>query len=454
MQKNRISLFLALACLLLVTLACERSLRYPQTALTSTPSISPTLPYSSTRAETISPVPSPTPLSAPLPAPGGSPTEEQLPTATIYTGTPDASGAQLLYTTVGTCEVRAVSISGGDSRSLTVKPVSDCTEARLSPDGTRLAYIRQPDRQAIEVVNVDGSGQAVLIPIPGYEGLARTVWSVRWSPDGRTLALVATGYADDGNGNPLLWDFAGFLYTVPATGGELTRINNAGIEPQAAGKLFWSPDTRWILVQDDRSPADDLEILPLAYSTVDSHLAWIAYNEWTTQSTVEHYDWSPDGRFITYLYQGLPPAPDLPADAPWDASYLILVDMNTYDPAREGIMVDRKTIPLPVPSNPARTWALPFGARWSPDGKSLLLYGGETPGLVIAGPDGTVRNSVLALQNMPSLAGWSPDGGWIYFVEPEKTGGAGGTLNIVRPDGSDLRTLALGLDNGPVIWKK
>ncbi len=97
----------------------------------------------------------------------------------------------------------------------------------VSPDGSKLAMILSksgsPD---LWVSNLDGSGLKQLTRTKGAEA------SPTWSPDGRTICFVS----DDG-GRPS-------LYTVPAGGGEMSRLKTGGVvhctEPD------WSPDGKWI----------------------------------------------------------------------------------------------------------------------------------------------------------------------------------------------------------------
>ena len=63
------------------------------------------------------------------------------------------------------------------------------SDAAFSPDGTRIALIQstaQADRDNVVVVGVDGSNPVVVTPQP----LLGLTW-VDWTPDGRSVALVA-----------------------------------------------------------------------------------------------------------------------------------------------------------------------------------------------------------------------------------------------------------------------
>lgn len=97
----------------------------------------------------------------------------------------------------------------------------------ISPDGSKVAMILSksgsPD---LWIANLDGSGLRQLTRTKGAEA------TPTWSPDGRTLCFVS-----DDPGRPT-------LFTVPAAGGEMTRLKVGGVvhctEPD------WSPDGKQI----------------------------------------------------------------------------------------------------------------------------------------------------------------------------------------------------------------
>ncbi|HSL32490.1 MAG TPA: hypothetical protein VK871_02510, partial [Candidatus Limnocylindrales bacterium] len=90
--------------------------------------------------------------------------------AVAYTA--EAAGARQLFT---------LPLRGGYPTQLTAseKPVSD---PQWSPDGRRLAYLRD---NALRVVEVDGSRDVIVTSHPAG------VTSPRWSPDGRRLSFIS-----------------------------------------------------------------------------------------------------------------------------------------------------------------------------------------------------------------------------------------------------------------------
>lgn len=117
---------------------------------------------------------------------------------------------------------------GTDLRRITSNPGGDDIPGDYSPDGTQIVFLRiDPDRregrnQALFTTEIDGSGAVRLTPWGGSEE------SGKWSPDGATI-LFARG---------------GVLYTVPAHGGDISRIRLG--RRGGAFDPVWSPDGRKI----------------------------------------------------------------------------------------------------------------------------------------------------------------------------------------------------------------
>ncbi|MGH2583831.1 MAG: prolyl oligopeptidase family serine peptidase [Dehalococcoidia bacterium] len=101
-------------------------------------------------------------------------------------------------------------------------------DAQISPDGSRVAYVRQGVdpatdgyRSAIWIAPVDGGGSTQFTT-----GTKRDT-APRWSPDGSRLAFLSDR------------DDTSQLYVIPAAGGEPKRLTNL---PDGAGLPVWSPD--------------------------------------------------------------------------------------------------------------------------------------------------------------------------------------------------------------------
>jgi dipeptidyl aminopeptidase/acylaminoacyl peptidase len=75
-----------------------------------------------------------------------------------------------------------------------------------------------------------------------------------------------------------------------------------------------------------------------------------------------------------------------------------------------------------------------FPASWSPDGSRLAHYGSDG-GIWVMAADGSAQARIADGWSVD----WSPDGEWIAF---RSDGDGEARLRIIRPDGSDARTLA------------
>src|SRR5512146_386371 len=119
-------------------------------------------------------------------------------------------------------------------------------ESRISPDGSRIAYVVQgmdresyEYRRAIWVIPAEGGEPRRLTAGPNDH-------SLRWSPDGRSLAFVRSparptpphtkAERDKGAGQGQIW-------ILPLGGGEPTQLTSMRY---GAGTPTWSPDSKTI----------------------------------------------------------------------------------------------------------------------------------------------------------------------------------------------------------------
>jgi hypothetical protein len=72
---------------------------------------------------------------------------------------------------------------------------------------------------------------------------------------------------------------------------------------------------------------------------------------------------------------------------------------------------------------------------------------------VAIGDDGQIRSRLLTLRDSSSIVQWSPNGQWISILTAWNVGVIGTFLEVVRPDGTDYRSLTTGLVFAPLIWK-
>ena len=123
----------------------------------------------------------------------------------------------------------------------------DAAHPAFSPDGRRLAFVRQGSR------NEDSGIFVKLLTGDDQMQLTHDRDDVRpvWSPDGRTIAFAR-------------WKHDGLsLFTVPSTGGVEQKLDTHGVTP-ARGEVDWSPDGKTLAF----TGRDALYLLPLAGSPV------------------------------------------------------------------------------------------------------------------------------------------------------------------------------------------
>ena len=172
-----------------------------------------------------------------------------------------ATGGQLLFTRPSDGQIYRVHMDGSGATRLGAG-----TQAQWSPDGQRIAFVRQ----------VNGIGDIYLMDADGSNVVRRTrganYWDIAWSPDGRRLAVTSYGLnvadmwiitTDDDGSRPIhlatqatspSWSPDGRkisfvrasadyesneLYTINADG---TGMRQMTADPAAWTRPTWSPD--------------------------------------------------------------------------------------------------------------------------------------------------------------------------------------------------------------------
>jgi dipeptidyl aminopeptidase/acylaminoacyl peptidase len=294
----------------------------------------------------------------------------------------------------------------------------------LSPDGRSIAYAvsawdRSGDvpsrRSHLWLVPSDGGTPKQLTF--GEQGES----SPRWSPDGKTIAFVATrGGADE---KPQLW-------LIPTDGGEAQVLTHAkeGVETYS-----WSPDGSHIayLSADPPSTADEAkrkhrdDALVYEQPTTRTHL-WVAAVPSGDSREVAHGDftlsmlaiegepqWSPDGTRIAFVASPTGLLRDLRGTA-----YVATLATNTFDAIAPEYRAAPVGLTQPVWSPDGRTLAFTTFPQGKVQGDSIpepVLNDGDIVLYDIASKQSRTINDPTQPVTLTQLR-WTPDGKSLLFV--------------------------------------
>jgi dipeptidyl aminopeptidase/acylaminoacyl peptidase len=285
---------------------------------------------------------------------------------------------------------------------------------QISPDGSTVAYL-------VSTVDMkkDDPGKSVthlwVVPASGPASAARqftrgdkSVSNVAWSPDGKLLAFTMAG--EDEKDGPQVW----FMYV---NGGEPWQVTK---HKSGVRSFQFSPDGKTLLLVATAAPNPDDEKREKLHDDAvvvdhDFHMAQLW--TWNIASgeekeithgnfTVSDPRWSPDGSHITFTTNPTP----LLDDASVQTAYIL-------DVASDQI---RKLADTTEYTHTAR-WS-PDGksiAYLSDHG--MAIY--RTKLFVISPDGGTPRELTSAFELNAGQPVWSPDGKSIYFsTESRETG--------------------------------
>lgn len=299
----------------------------------------------------------------------------------------------------------------------------DVTKTAGLPAG-RIAYLgTQGDHRGLFAFDVATGDIA-----PLSDGAGSVLWAA-WSPDGSRLASIE--------------ERPGPRYAVvisEADGGRPVTIveeNDTGAVGQDLIDVSWSPDGSRI-AYSGRTVEDGVARRTIIIVNADGTGApAILDGLWTSVS------WSPDGGRL--LVEGFP------------------------QKGHEG-QFDLYTV-RPDGSDPVQLTDDEAGEHepsWSPDGSLIVFAAGEDDlfqDVFVMGADGSDVRMLTDWEGVDLFPVWSPDGRWIAFASDRdataaqrasnRSGDAlftGLSLHVMRPDGSDVRTLLEGDAVLPVAW--
>jgi dipeptidyl aminopeptidase/acylaminoacyl peptidase len=309
--------------------------------------------------------------------------------------------------------------------------------ARISPDGTRIAYtVTETDMEQDAYVTQIWLADIAAGEVRQLTRGKKSSSGPAWSPDGRSLAFTSSRVDDKSQ-----------LFVISPDGGEAVQLTKS---ETGVGGFDWSPDGKTIAFtaadpvtkesKDRKDSYGDYEVVRREYThthlwTVDVAEALSAPGAGRRRTsgkafTVGGFDWSPDGKRIAF---SAALNPDLINGGTSDI-YVLALAGDTV----------RKIVAQPGPDS---------SPLWSPDGRSILFssaggrldYFARNIGLALVSADGgPIRPLTGAFDENPGAVAWNADG--IYFSGMQKT-----AAHLYRLDPESLQIARLSAPDDAIV---
>ena len=262
------------------------------------------------------------------------------------------------------------------------------SNARWSPDGTRIAYFAdgEPKGTQVFVRWMDAEGATSQVT-----RVSETPSNLSWSPDGRSLAFTM-----------LVKTETPWKISMPAApeGAKWTPA------PRVVDKLHYRRDRMGFVEQG----TTQIFLVPADGGTPRQ----LTGGDFATSELggfgSPNYDWTPDGRAI--VFDGLR---ESDADYRYRESYLYTVDVQNG--AIKQLVTKKGSWTGPVVSPDGRTVAF--------TGRDYGRYSYRADEIWTVGIDGTGMRALTTYDRDPAALRWSPDGSGVFFALAEQ-----GTSNV------------------------
>lgn len=285
--------------------------------------------------------------------------------------------------------------------------VARVTSPRISPDGTRVAYLVAENHMEKEQ-----SGKFVtsvwMVPVAGPASAARqytrgekSASGLAWSPDGKMIAFIMEA-GEEKEAKPQVW----FMYVDGGEAWQVTK-HKAGVR----GFQF-APDGKTLLLTATATTPDDEEkrtkvkddavVVDHDYKMAQLWTWNIATGEekqlTKDNATVADARWSPDGTRVTFTSYPTPRQDDTALATAW------VLDVASGSKRKVAEMSDTT-----------------HTARWSADGKKIAFLSSAGPAIykvnlfVADANGGTAKKLTNSFELNAGDPNWSKDGSQIYF---------------------------------------